>query len=345
MKNTFIAFFVALALVLAFGTAGHAQDTIKLRFAQQNPESGWSTQNCVIPWLEKVEKATDGRVEIEAYHGQTLAKGKDMWNAVQAGITDIGWCFHGYWPDLTPLADVISLPGLPFKTAEKGSAVMWQLYQKFPQLQKEFDDVKVLLFYTSAPYNLIMRNKAVKTLDDIQGQKIRMTAGPPTEMVRELGASATLIPMPDCYMSLQQGVIDGMGAPWEAVYVWRFYEVAEHYTENVPFPAVYFSIAMNKKKWNSLPKDIQNDIMSVSGLEGSRFWGKNFMDEMRSLALDKLEEVGKGGNVYRLSDKERQRWIEEGAKPAQETWTNRMEKKGYDSAEKILDEAIRLSKE
>lgn len=344
MKNRLTIFLAVLALVFVYAFAGHAEEPIKLRYAEQNPESAWSADHCVKPWIKNVEEATDGRVEIEAYHDQTLAKGKDMWNAVQAGITDIGWCFHGYWPDLTPLADVISLPGLPFKTAEKGSEVLWKLYQKFPQIQKEFEDVKILLFYTSAPYHLIMRDEPVKNLKDLQGKKLRMTGGPPTQMARELGASATLIPMPDVYMALQQGTVDGMAGPWEAVEGFRFYEVADYYTENTPFPAVYFSIAMNKKKWNSLPKDIQDDIMSVCGLEGSRFWGKNFHDDVKNAALKALKEDSGKDEVFKLSEKERQRWIEKGAKPVQKKWVERMGRKGYDNVQEILDEAIRLSK-
>ena len=50
----------------------------------------------------------------------------------------MGWCFHGYWPGMTPLADVISLPALPFKTGEKGSEVLWNLYEKFPEIKKQY---------------------------------------------------------------------------------------------------------------------------------------------------------------------------------------------------------------
>ncbi len=337
-------FFVAFMLVLVYAISAEA-GTIKLRFAQQNPETGWSTQNAVEPWLRQLEEATDGRVEIDAYHGQTLARGRDMWEAVRMGIADIAWCFHGYWPDMTPLADVVSLPGLPFRTAEKGSEVLWKLYEKFPEIQEEFKDVKILLFKTSEPYHLITRNTPVKTMEDLRGLKLRMTGGPPTNMVRQLGGTPMLIPMPDCYMSLSQGVIDGMGAPWEAIHVWRFYEVVNYYTTNVPFPAVYFSIAMNKNTWNRLPEDIQEAIMSVSGLEGSKFWGKNFFDKMRDLAIDAIEKEGDAENLHTLSEEERQRWIEEGAEPVWENWVRKMENAGYDNAREILEAAISLSKE
>lgn len=317
---------------------------ITLRFAHQNPESGLSSKTCVAPWLKQVEDATGGQVKIQPYYGQTLAKGKDMWNAVKMGITDIGWAFHGYWPGMTPATDVISLPAMGFTSAEKGSEVLWKLYEKFPQIQEEYKDVKVLLFYTSQPYSLITREKPVKNLDDLKGMKIRMTGGPPTEMVKALGGTPMLIPMPDNYISLQKGVIDGMGAPWEAIQVWRFYEVVDYYTE-VPFPAVYFSIIMNKRKWDSLPEDVQTAIMSVGGEVGSKFWGKNFFDSMKATGIETVKSIGKGDNIFELSAEERQKWIDLGGKPVWDAWVADMEKQGVSNAREILDTALELSKE
>lgn len=343
MKRHTIISMMVVVMILAFAATGAAK-TIKLRYAQQNPDTGWSTIHCVEPWLKKVEAATKGRVKIQAFHGQTLAKGKDMWNAVKTGITDIGWCFHGYWPGMTPLADVISLPALPFGSAEQGSAALWKLYEKFPQIQKEFNDVKVLLFYTSEPYSLITRDKPVKRLEDIKGMKIRMTGGPPTDMMKALGGVPMLIPMPDNYISLQKGVIDGMGAPWEAINVWRFYEVVNYYTE-VPFPSVYFSIAMNKNQWNRLPKDVQEAIMSVGGLEGSKFWGHNFFDAMKAQTLEKLQAKGQGDNIFKLSSQERQRWVDVGGKPVWAKWVESMNAKGHKDAQAILDTTLSILSE
>jgi len=341
MKKQIITQLAAIFFMLVFA-AGLQAKTITLRFAHQNPDTGLSTIQCVEPWLKKVEQATKGKVKIQAFYGQTLAKGKDMWNATKAGITDIGWCFHGYWPGMTPLSDVISLPALPFKSAEKGSEVMWKLYEQFPEIQNEYKDVKVLLFYTSEPYTLITAKKQVKTLDDIKGMKIRMSGGPSTDMVRALGGIPMLIPMPDNYISLQKGVIDGMGAPWEAIHVWRFYEVVDYYTE-VPFPAVYFSIAMNKNKWNSLPKDVQDAIMSVSGEFGSKFWGRNFFDNMKAEGIKKIKAQGQESHIYELTPEEREKWIELGGKPVWNQWVKTMKSKGYKNAQQILDTVIKLA--
>ncbi len=335
MKKQFLIVALGVAFIVGSAALSFAKP-ITLRFSHQNPETGLSSANCIEPWLNQVEEATGGKVKIQRFYGQTLCKGKDMWNATKMGITDIGWCFHGYWPGMTPLSDVISLPGMPFKTAEEGSALLWKVYSQFPEVQAEYKDLKILLFYTSAPYTLITVDKPVKTMEDIKGMKVRMTGGPPTDMMKAIGGTPMNIPMPDTYLSMQKGVIDGMGAPWEAIVVWRFYEVTKYYTE-VPFPAVYFSIAMNKKVWENLPKDVQDNITSVSGEYGSKFWGKNFFDTMKNTGVEKIKAQGNGDNIFALDDTELDRWINVGGKPVWEAWVKKMETEGHANARQILD--------
>ncbi len=334
---------VLFSVVLGFAVVAAAQP-ITLTFANQNPDTSWSGIHAIAPWAKQVEEATGGKVKIQIFYSQTLTKGKDSWEALKNGIADISWCFHGYWPGLTPLADVISLPALPFKTAEKGSEVLWKLYEKYPAIQEQFADNKVLLLFTSNPYLLITTKKQVKTMEDIKGMKIRMTGGPPTEMMKALGGTPMMVPMPDNYMSLQKGVIDGMGAPWEAIHGFRLYEVVNYYTET-PFPAVYFTISMNKKKWESLDKDIQDAIMSVSGLEGSKFWGRNHFDTAKDGVMEKVKAEGKSIEVYSFPDEERQRWIDTAGKPIWEQWVKQMEDAGHSNAREILETTLALSKE
>jgi TRAP-type C4-dicarboxylate transport system substrate-binding protein len=333
---------LSICLVLMLVAPTLAQ-VIKLTLADQNPEMGWGPVHALAPWAKKVEEATKGRVKIDIFYAQTLAKGPDIWNAVKSGVADMGWCFHGYWPDMTPLSDVITLPSLPFKTAEKGSEVLWKLYEKFPAIQREFKDVHVLQLWTSHPYLLITTKKQVKTLEDIKGMKIRVTGGPPTEQMKALGAVPILIPMPDNYQSLDKGVIDGMGAPWEAIYAFRLYEVVKYYTI-VPLSAVYFSMSMNKLKWESLPKDVQQAITSVSGLEASKFWGHNFFDTAEEGVIERV----KAGNYqmikYTVPPEELERWTKVAGEPLWKEWVKKMESKGRPEAQQVLNTALELLK-
>lgn len=343
MKKAFkLGTLFIFCFLLVFPIAVSAK-TITLKMASQNPETSWGHISAVAPWAEQVEKATNGQVKVQIFASQTLTKGKDTWDATKNGIADIGWCFQGYWPGLTPLADVVSLPALPIQTAEQGSELLWKLYEKFPAIQQEFADVKPLLMYTSDPYLLITSKKQVKTMDDIKGLKIRMTGGPPTDQMKALGGIPMLIPMPDNYISLQKGVIDGMGAPWEAIHGFRLYEVVKYYTD-APFPAVYFSISMNKNKWNSLPKDVQAAIESVGGLEGSKWWGKNWFDTAKDAVMKRAGEEGIKIELYKMPKEEKERWLEVSGKPIWQDWVKSMEAKGKKDAQAILDAALDMLK-
>lgn len=341
MRNAKRLLLIVIALGLIVPATVFA-DPVVLTFAMQNPETAYSSVHCVQPWIKAVEKATKGYVKIQPYYSQTLAKGKDTWNATKLGIADIGWNMHGYWPGMTPLTDVMSLPALPFRSAEKGSEVFWSIYEKYPQIQREFSDNKVLILYTSEPYYLITKDKPVHNLEELKGLKIRVAGAPAVDQMSALGGVPVAVGMPDVYLAMQKGVIDGMGAAWEPIIGFRLYEVANYYTQ-VPFPATYFSITMNRQKWNSLPKKIQDAIMSVSGLEGSRFWGRNFWDIAKKPTIEKARAMGRDIHLYSLSEKERQRWLEVGGKPVWKTWVENMERKGHPEAQAILQTVLDLS--
>jgi TRAP-type C4-dicarboxylate transport system substrate-binding protein len=342
MQSQIIRLWLA-ALVSAMMPAMACAQEIKLTLADQNSPTSWGAVHALQPWIKKVEEATKGRVKIDVYPSQTLVRGLDMWKAVKSGVADIGWCFHGYWPEMTPLADVITLPGLPFSTAEKGSEVLWKLYEKFPEMQREFSDLQPLMLWTSNPYFLVTAKKQVKTLEDLKGLKIRVTGGPPTDQIKALGAVPTLIPMPDNYLALDKGVIDGMGAPWEAIHGFRLYEVVKYYTM-VPLSAVYFSLCMNKQKWQSLPPDIQGAIMSVSGLEGSKFWGRNFFDTAEQGVLEKVKAGNYEMDRYVPPAEELARWNKVAGQPIWDEWVKKMEGKGHANAREILNVAVDLLK-
>jgi TRAP-type C4-dicarboxylate transport system substrate-binding protein len=342
-KKKGLLIFIGVFCLTSLWVAPALAQVIKLTLADQNPQTGWGGVEALQPWVKKVEEATKGKVKIDVYYSQTLAKAPDIWNAVKTGVADMGWCFHGYWPDMTPLADVITLPGLPVKTAEKGSEVLWKLYEKFPAIQNHFKDVHVLMLWTSHPYILITTKKQVKTMEDLKGLKIRVTGGPPTDQMKALGATPILMPMPDTYLAMDKGVIDGMGAPWEPILAHRLYEVVKYYTI-VPLSAVYFSMPINKQRWNSLPKDVQDGMTSVSGLEGARFWGRNFFDRVEG-AVD--ETVKKGGYTmtkYIVPPDEAERWRKVAGEPIWREWVKKMEGKGYPEAQQILDTTLDLLK-
>ena len=317
---------------------------IRLNFAEQDPLAGWGPVYCWQPLIKKMEEVAQNRIKINYYPGQTLCKGIDAWKATKSGVADIAWCFHGYWAGMTPLADVVSLPFLPFKSAEQASGILWQLYEKYPSIKKSFAENHIQLVWTSDPYFIITTKKQVKTMEDLKGMKIRTVGGPPTDAVKALGAVPMMIPMPDCYLALQKGVIDGMGAPWEAIEDNRLMEAVQYYTY-VPLFHTYFSIAWNWDRWNSLPPDIQKAIMDkCGGITGSKYAGYNMFDTAAKEGPELVKKQGYTMVENTPPPAEVQRWQDVAGKPLWEPWVKRMEAAGYPEAREILNTVLDLIK-
>jgi TRAP-type C4-dicarboxylate transport system substrate-binding protein len=350
MKRVFMAFIlVFLGMAIAFSVCKEAPaqppaSVIKLTYTDHNPPSTWGTVNGTEPWLKEIEKASNGRVKIERYYSEALAKGTDAWMALKTGVADIAWCSQGYWPGLTPLSDVMALPFLPFKSGRQAGGILWKLREKYPELQKEYADVHVLLMHCTPPFSLITTKKQVKTMEDLKGLKLRMLAGPPTDAFKALGAIPLLIGMSEVYMAMQKGTIDGMGVPLGVLEIFNLYEVIKYWT-HVPLTTAYITVSMNKAKWNSLPPDIQNAIMSISGYEGSRTYAHNYHDSYDLPVRKEMEEfVKKGGHKveeYTLPKAELDRWIKTGGKPVWDSWVDTIEAKGL-PAKNLLADVLKL---
>ena len=133
-------------------------------------------------------------------------------------------------------------------------------------------------------------------------------------------------------------------SPCEAILGFRFYEVGSYYTL-VPTTCVSQELIMNKRAWERLPADIQEQIMSVSGEHAAIRYGGGCFDR----AWDQLPKVckkeGYTMNTYTPPQEEIDRWIEVAGKPLWQEWVKKMEARGFKSASQIQAKAIELVKE
>jgi len=346
-KNYCLLFIVlwAIAWILAPAAPGAAAEkTWTIRFHYEQPPTAPLPTYGFEPWAKDVEKATRGRVKVQIHSGDTLFKTKsDVVESVKLGIADVAFMYA--W-SLTPKFDLTDVMGVPFivPNAEIAGRVTWALFQKFPEMQEQWKDVKVLTMWTTDPYVFITTKKQIKVLEDFKGMKMRVTSGMGVDMMKLLGGVPVTFPMPDSYLSLDKGVIDGMAAPGEAITGFRLYEIAKYYTM-VPTTCVSQQLIMNKNTWEGFPPDIQQAIMSVSGESGAIRFGGGCFDRAWELLPATAKKAGKEMITYVPPKEEMNRLIEKAGKPLWEAWIKKMESAGYSNARKIQEEGIRLVKE
>ena len=211
-------------------------------------------------WAREVESRTGGRVKITTYPGGSLTKAPQCYEGVVNGISDLGMSCLAYTRGRFPLLEGLDLPvGYPNGTA--ATRIATDLAKQYAP--KEMDDVHVLYIHAHGP-GILASKKPVRTLEDVKGLKIRAT-GLSAKIAEFLGGTPVAMSQPETYEALQKGVVDSTLCPIETLKGWKQGEVISSVTDSsaIGYTTAMF-VVMNKKKWESLPPDLQEILTQVS---------------------------------------------------------------------------------
>src|SRR5947208_8591000 len=124
----------------------------------------------------------------------------------------------------------------------------------------EAKGIKIIAYMVSCSRNFFSQ-KAIRSPDDMKGEKIRVMASPVmVNTMKALGATGVPVAWADLYTALQTGVVDGAENNHPSVVAKKFYEVPKCYShdEHTRVPDV---IAMSMKLWNQLNPDQQKAML------------------------------------------------------------------------------------
>ncbi len=310
-------------IIVAAGT-GYGK-TVELTYSNVYPATHG---NLILAneWCKEIEKRTNGAVKISMFPGGTLTPSDQCYDGVVKGISDIGMSVVSYVKGRFPLSEVIDLP-LGYTRGSQATRLANAYFEKFKP--KEFDDTKVMYLMAHGP-GIVHTKKPVEKLEDLKGVKVRGT-GTSARVIAALGAVPVAMPMPETYDALSRGVADGVVAPIEALKGWKLAEVIKSTTED--YGAAYsllFFVVINKKKWESLPKDVQETIEQIN---------KEWIERSAEL-WDKIDKEGreftlsKGNKIIPLSKEENARWAE-AVKPVLEEYLKSMKEKNLPGEEAL----------
>ncbi len=309
-------------LALALGSAQAAEVVLKLH--QFLPAPANMPKNFFVPWGEKVEKESGGRIKVEHYPSMQLGgRPPALYDQAKDGFADLIWTLPGYTPNRFPRAEVFELPFMP-TSAEATSAAAWELFES--DIKEDFKDVKVIAVHVHGP-GLIHSKDPINSLEDTKGKKLRGPTRLVTSLLKHVGAIPVGMPVPAVPEALSKGVIDGTVIPWEVVRPLKVQELVHNHTAFAkPLYTSFFVFAMNKAKYDSLPDDLKKVIDNNSGLETSR-WAGQVMDAGDGPGLAAAKQAG--NNIITLSAAETARW-EKAAEEIRNDWVADMKKKGID---------------
>lgn len=317
-------FLVSFSLLM-FNFPSADAKTVELNYSIFFPATHGHTL-LATEWAKEIEKKTNGEVKINIFPGATLTPADQTYDGVVKGIADIGMSVLSYTKGKFPLCEVIDLP-LGYKNGLQATRLTNAFYKKFQPA--ELSAVKIMYLHAHGP-GIFHTKKPVKNMEELKGMKIRCS-GTSARVVSALGATPVAMPQNETYDALQKGVVDGVVSPIETLKGWKFAEVIKSSTEN--FGSAYtlgFFVAMNKKKWDSLPKETQQIIEQINA---------EWIDKTGK-AWDDFDKIGKefsiaqGNEVITLSNEEDQKWAQ-AVKPVLKDFVDAAKQKGLSGEEAL----------
>jgi TRAP-type C4-dicarboxylate transport system substrate-binding protein len=256
---------VACGFLIASTILARAAEPIKLRVADSFPKGHYLVKLVLEPWMEEVQKRTNGAVVFEHYPAQQLGKAADMLKLTQTGVADIGYVAPGYTSDKMPVSEVAMLPGA-FEHSCQGTLAYWKLARNGVIAEQDYtaNNIRLLLAVSLPQYRIFTIKQPVKDVADVTGLKLRSTGGAQDLTLRAIGSVPVRMAAPDAYESLSRGTMDGLLFPLESVVAYGADKLVKYSTDGLGFGSFIVSYSISDSAWKKLSPEIQNAMTDVA---------------------------------------------------------------------------------
>ena len=258
----FMKIFVAAALALGLAAGAQAQQKIEMKLAyfvgDQHAMAAW-----LVKWSEQLEKMSGGRLVVKRFPGAQMGPAPQHYDFARTGQADVTWFLHGGTPGRFPLTELVNLPFL-IGSAEVGMKVLNDAELRAKYLDAEHKGIKVLMLFTHQPGGPHTTKKAIRSLDDFKGMRLRFASPTVRDLVAALGATPVGVPPTEIAEQLSKGTIDGAFIDYGGAGIaFKLGGTVKYSTELYAY-VTSFGLALNEDFWAKLPPDLKKLVVDTT---------------------------------------------------------------------------------
>jgi TRAP-type mannitol/chloroaromatic compound transport system substrate-binding protein len=244
-------------------------------------------------YVKRVNEMSGGRLRIDYLLAGAVVKPFEVMDAVSRGVLDGGHTVPVYWYGKSKVASLFGSG--PINGCDAQQTLAWiykggglQLYQEL--LAKLGLNAVGFFAFPMPTQPLGWSKKPVKSAQDMKGLKYR-TVGLAADLMQQMGLRVTQLPGGEIIPAMEKGVIEAFeyNNPTSDS---RFgaQDTSKNYMMGSYHQAMeFFEIIFNKKKWESIPKDLQAILQyGVEAASSANFW-----TAMDNYSRDLQELIGK----------------------------------------------------
>lgn len=292
-----------LAAPLAAWAGGHTEFTIR---ATANSNENDEDYDGLVVFKNYVEAASNGRVAVELFIGtQLCATGAECLEGVSEGSIDVYISTSGGAAGIFPYVQVLDLPYLMSsdRVAEAVLSGDFVRTMRAKALEDSGNTIRLMTIGNTGGWrNFANTERRVTGPDDMAGLKLRtVVADLPVQLVEAMGASATPIPWPELFTSLQTGVVEGTANGITDITGMKFPDAGLQYLTLDGHSYMGAMWWMNNDNFLAMPDDLRRVVVDgFSALQQATFASP------KRKSIEAYEAfVAGGGDIYVPSPEEK----------------------------------------
>ncbi|WP_085990938.1 TRAP transporter substrate-binding protein [Oceanobacillus senegalensis] len=298
-----------LAIVSACSSSSSSSNSgdgpIELKLGTKMPNES-SEGEAFNRFAEIVEEKSGGELIVNVFPAEQLGKGTTQIDNMLLGTQDMYAESITYFSDYDPRAEIGTVPFLfrdfehfqKFNTGEMGQEIYDTLVSEGIRILNTERN------FRRGPYRVLVSNTPVKTVEDLEGLKIRSFESEFYSGAYEsVGANPTVIAWTETYLGINQNLVNAATSPISLVWPMKFTEVAPHVTLIDEYPQEVV-IAMNEEKFSSLSEEHQQILMDAANQAGEEATKK--LDE----EVEEHLQLMKDEHEIKIHEIDKEVWIE-----------------------------------
>lgn len=266
-----------------------ADEPLVIKVSHPDSESNVH-QKSFEAFKDYVETETDGVVQVEIHANGVLGGDQEVMQMVAMNEVQIAECGTSVFSTIDDKFGIMDLPFLFTSYEAMDEAVTGGLGDMYNEWLEE-SGLYGLAFMWDGCKTVSNNVRPIKTLDDMDGLKIRITDADLYQLsYRAMGANPTPMGWGDIYSGLQQGVVDGMDVPAISTYSNGWHESLEywslmnnHWSNCIVYTSQTFM--------DGLPDDIRAVIEEGADI----YLQQQDRENARQAELDSIEAMKKEG--------------------------------------------------
>ncbi|MCG8355699.1 MAG: TRAP transporter substrate-binding protein [Kiloniellales bacterium] len=295
MRKDLLATAVATAMLVGGAQSASA---LEIKSSDVHP-MGYPTTDAIEYMGQLLDTWTSGRMKIKIFHSMQLGGEKEALEQVQVGALEMTRVSVGV---VGPIVEDFNAFNLPYffrsvdhmhkvVDGEIGTELLNKL-EKGGLIGLGYMDAGSRSFYN--------KERPIKTLDDLNGLKIRVMQNPIfVEMVNAMGGNGLSVAFNELYTAMQTGVVDGAENNPPTYNSHKHYEIAGYYslTEHLMVPEIF---VFSKKVWDTLSPLDQQLIRKASAMAVEKereLWAareQTALKDLQSKGIQVVTDIDKG---------------------------------------------------